>query len=205
VLLSGKRDRGPGGEAPRVWGAAVKEAEPQGHRSSAPLTLAVSASVSRAVALAGCGRAASRSSRAPAPSRTGVTFANRLPDDTAFNILTYMYYYEAVSGGSDVNNDACRTSISRRTSDQPAVPEQGDYRSRTSPKSGRGPIRRLEDRLTWPTSTGRLRRYLRVRRGLSHEPWAQVLYINNGTAPSPTHQEYGLDYAAYLPSRVLRL
>src|SRR3989454_196264 len=40
------------------------------------------------------------------PARTGVTFANRLPDDTAFNILTYMYYYDG--GGvavGDVNND----------------------------------------------------------------------------------------------------
>jgi hypothetical protein len=60
-----------------------------------------------AAALAGCGRA-----REPqlfellSPSRTGVTFANRLPDDTAFNILTYMYYYDG--GGvavGDVNND----------------------------------------------------------------------------------------------------
>src|SRR6266700_5104897 len=40
------------------------------------------------------------------PGRTGVTFTNRLPDDSAFNILTYMYYYDG--GGvavGDVNND----------------------------------------------------------------------------------------------------
>ena len=60
-----------------------------------------------ALAVAGCGRA-----REPklfellSPARTGVTFANRLPDDTAFNILTYMYFYDG--GGvavGDVNND----------------------------------------------------------------------------------------------------
>jgi hypothetical protein len=40
------------------------------------------------------------------PERTGVTFVNRLPDDTAFNILTYLYFYDG--GGvavGDINND----------------------------------------------------------------------------------------------------
>jgi len=40
------------------------------------------------------------------PESTGVTFANRLPDDTAFNMLSYLYYYDG--GGvavGDVNND----------------------------------------------------------------------------------------------------
>jgi len=39
-------------------------------------------------------------------SRTGITFANRLPEDTSFNILNYLYYYNG--GGvavGDVNND----------------------------------------------------------------------------------------------------
>ena len=27
------------------------------------------------------------------PSATGVRFENRLPEDTAFNILNYLYYY----------------------------------------------------------------------------------------------------------------
>ncbi|MFL5606310.1 MAG: VCBS repeat-containing protein, partial [Gemmatimonadaceae bacterium] len=40
------------------------------------------------------------------PRSTGITFANRLPDDTAFNILNYLYYYNG--GGvavGDVNGD----------------------------------------------------------------------------------------------------
>ena len=40
------------------------------------------------------------------PDRTGVTFVNRLPDDSAFNIISYMYYYDG--GGvavGDINND----------------------------------------------------------------------------------------------------
>src|SRR5881275_1400066 len=39
-------------------------------------------------------------------SRTGVSFVNRLPEDTSFNILNYLYYYNG--GGvavGDVNND----------------------------------------------------------------------------------------------------
>ena len=41
-----------------------------------------------------------------APSATGVTFENRLPEDTAFNILNYLYYYNGggVAAG-DVNGD----------------------------------------------------------------------------------------------------
>jgi hypothetical protein len=40
------------------------------------------------------------------PDRTGVSFTNRLPEDTTFNILNYLYYYNG--GGvavGDVNND----------------------------------------------------------------------------------------------------
>src|SRR5207247_52180 len=57
--------------------------------------------------LATCGRAReSQLFELLPPGRTGVTFANRLPDDSAFNILTYMYYYDG--GGvavGDINND----------------------------------------------------------------------------------------------------
>src|SRR5580765_2252292 len=41
-----------------------------------------------------------------APNATGVTFVNRLQEDSAFNVLTYLYYYNG--GGvavGDVNND----------------------------------------------------------------------------------------------------
>jgi hypothetical protein len=40
------------------------------------------------------------------PAHTGVRFVNRLPEDTAFNILNYLYYYNG--GGvavGDINND----------------------------------------------------------------------------------------------------
>ena len=86
-----------------MWGGAVKEPNRRGHRSPEPIAVLLLAALS----LAGCGRTREPQlfERLP-PDRTGVTFANRLPDDTAFNILKYMYYYDG--GGvavGDVNND----------------------------------------------------------------------------------------------------
>src|SRR5207302_330287 len=79
--------------------------------ASAPLrpepTVDASTLLVAALALAGCARVREPQlfERLP-PERTGVTFANRLPDDTTFDILAYLYYYDG--GGvavGDVNND----------------------------------------------------------------------------------------------------
>jgi hypothetical protein len=61
-----------------------------------------------ALALAGCRRSAETPAlfeRLP-PSTTGVTFENRLPDDSALNILNFLYYYNGggVAAG-DVDGD----------------------------------------------------------------------------------------------------
>src|SRR2546428_11903568 len=60
-----------------------------------------------AVALAGCHRPKEpRLFELLSPESTGVTFVNRLPEDTAFNILNYLYYYDG--GGvavGDINKD----------------------------------------------------------------------------------------------------
>ena len=59
------------------------------------------------VALTSCRRAhAPRLFELLPPEQTGVTFVNRLPEDTGFNILKYLYYYDG--GGvavGDINND----------------------------------------------------------------------------------------------------
>ncbi|HZI40552.1 MAG TPA: VCBS repeat-containing protein [Gemmatimonadaceae bacterium] len=61
------------------------------------------------VALAGCKRAtppATALFERLLPSRTGLSFVNRLPEDSSFNILNYLYYYNG--GGvavGDINND----------------------------------------------------------------------------------------------------
>jgi len=88
-----------------VWGAAVKEPNRRGHRSPEPTAVVLVTALALAVAACGRAREPQLFERLP-PERTGVTFANRLPDDTAFNILKYMYYYDG--GGvavGDVNND----------------------------------------------------------------------------------------------------
>src|SRR2546430_727990 len=86
-----------GGQASRAGGTAPRRA------ASSCVALILAAALTPAA----CGR--SRETQLfelLSPERTGVTFANRLPDDTAFNILTYMYFYDG--GGvavGDVNND----------------------------------------------------------------------------------------------------
>src|SRR5437764_8114680 len=100
---SATRPVAPEVRLPGVWGVVVRERNGRGHRSPEPIAVLLLA----ALALAGCSRVREPRlfERLP-PERTGVTFANRLPDDTAFNILKYMYYYDG--GGvavGDVNND----------------------------------------------------------------------------------------------------
>src|SRR5437588_4156535 len=95
-----------GCQASRAEGTAPRRRT--SHRSPEPIRAGWSrVALAVGLALASCGRA-----REPqlferlSPERTGVTFVNRLPDDTAFNILTYMYFYDG--GGvavGDVNND----------------------------------------------------------------------------------------------------
>src|SRR6266702_1622775 len=104
---SATRPVAPEVRLPGVGGGAVKEPNRRGHRSPEPMPLAPMLVLFGALALAGCGRARKPQlfERLP-PERTGVTFVNRLPDDTAFSILDYMYYYDG--GGvavGDVNND----------------------------------------------------------------------------------------------------
>src|ERR1051326_3038415 len=69
-------------------------------RSRALLLVALGAT------LAGCRRAAPPLFESLTPAATGVEFVNRLPEDSTFNILNYLYYYNG--GGvavGDVNND----------------------------------------------------------------------------------------------------
>src|SRR2546429_9451728 len=88
---SATRPVAPEVRLPGVWGVVVKEPNRRGHRSPEPIAVLLLAALS----LAGCSRVREPQlfERLP-PERSGVTFANRLPDDTAFNILKYMYYYD---------------------------------------------------------------------------------------------------------------
>src|SRR6266849_1660970 len=82
---------------------------PRGRRANRGIGFALALRTSATVlVLAGCSGGVGRPTlfeRLP-PERTGVTFVNRLPDDTAFNILNYLYFYDG--GGvavGDINND----------------------------------------------------------------------------------------------------
>src|SRR4051812_35085826 len=64
------------------------------------------AGLSTLLVVAGCKHGPSPRFELLDPNRTGITFSNTLPEDTTFNILNYLYYYNG--GGvavGDVNND----------------------------------------------------------------------------------------------------
>ena len=68
--------------------------------------LSACAVLSVSVALAGCRPGAEPRFELLDASRTGIAFVNALPEDTTFNILNYLYYYNG--GGvavGDVDND----------------------------------------------------------------------------------------------------
>jgi hypothetical protein len=68
--------------------------------------LSRSAVLAATLTLAGCQSRSEPLFEPLGSSRTGITFANTLPEDTTFNILNYLYYYNG--GGvavGDINND----------------------------------------------------------------------------------------------------
>ena len=180
---------------PGGWGVSVEEPNRRGHRSRAVSLVAAAA------ALAGCGRA-----REPQlfellpPSRTGVTFANRLPDDTAFNILTYMYYYDG--GGvavGDVNNDGLPDLyFTSNVGPNRLYLNKGDFRFEdVTERAG------VADSDGWKTGVtmadvngdGLIDIYVSAVDFLTMHGH-NVLYINNGDGTfSDRTKQYGLDFA----------
>ena len=156
-----------------------------------------------ALAVAGCGRA-----REPhlfellSPDRTGVTFANRLPDDTAFNILTYMYFYDG--GGvavGDVNNDGLPDLyFTSNVGPNRLYLNRGDYRFEdVAERAG------VADSEGWKTGVtmadvngdGYVDIYVSAVDFLTMHGH-NVLYINNGDGTfTDRTKEYGLDFAGY--------
>ena len=156
-----------------------------------------------ALALAGCGRARERQlfERLP-PERTGVTFVNRLADDTAFSILDYMYYYDG--GGvavGDVNNDGLpdlyftsnlgsnRLYLNKGNyrfediTERAGVADTGGWKTGVTMAdvNGDGWVDIYVSAVDFPTLHGH-----------------NVLYINNGDGTfTDRTQEYGLDFAGF--------
>jgi len=184
-----------------VRGAAVKEPNRRGHRSPEPTRVGLL--LAATLALAACRRAREPELFEPlSPSRTGVTFVNRLPDDTAFNILTYMYYYDGggVAAG-DVNNDGLPDLyFTSNVGPNRLYLNKGNYRFEdVTDRAG------VADPDGWKTGVtmadvngdGYVDLYVSAVDFLTMHGH-NVLYINNedGTFTDRT-KEYGLDFAGY--------
>src|SRR6059058_737642 len=154
-------------------------------------------------ALAGCHRASGpRLFESLSESRTGIGFVNRLPEDSAFNILNYLYYYNG--GGvavGDINNDGLPDLYftSNRGANRLYL-NKGNYRFEDiTDRAG------VADSVGWKSGV--------TAADVNGDGWVDfyvsgvdylgvhgrnVLYINNhdGTFTDRT-KEYGLDFEGY--------
>ena len=166
-------------------------------RAALPLALSVGA------ALSACRGAAPRPLfELLAPERTGVTFANRLPEDTAFNILNYLYYYNGggVAAG-DVNGDGLPDLyFTANLGSNRLYLNRGKYRFEdVTDRAG------VADAEGWKTGVtmadvngdGRLDLYVSAVDYLGMHGH-NVLYVNNGDGSfTDRTAEYGLEFAGY--------
>src|SRR5438309_7695096 len=182
-----------GGQASRAGGTAPRRA------ASSCVALILAAALTPAA----CGR--SRETQLfelLSPERTGVTFANRLPDDTAFNILTYMYFYDG--GGvavGDVNNDGLPDLyFTSNIGPNKLYRNKGNYQFEDiTDKAG------VADPDGWKTGVtmadvngdGKIDIYVSGVDYLGMHGH-NVLYINNGDGTfTDRTKEYGLDFAGF--------
>ena len=136
------------------------------------------------------------------PPATGVTFANRLPEDTAFNILNYLYYYNG--GGvavGDVNNDGLPDLyFTSNLGPNRLYLNKGNYHFEdVTERAG------VADSAGWKTGVtmadvngdGYVDIYVSAVDYLTMHG-RNVLYINNGDGTfTDRTAEYGLDHAGY--------
>ena len=153
-------------------------------------------------AVAGCQRGAPSRFDLLDASRTGITFSNTLPEDTTFNILNYLYYYNG--GGvavGDINNDGLPDLYftSNRGANRLYL-NKGDYRFEDITERAR-----VADSVGWKTGVtmadvngdGYVDIYVS---GVSYLGMhgRNVLYINNGNGTfTDRTKEYGLDFEGY--------
>ncbi|MFL5612635.1 MAG: VCBS repeat-containing protein [Gemmatimonadaceae bacterium] len=136
------------------------------------------------------------------PARTGVTFSNRLPEDTTFNILNYLYYYNG--GGvavGDVNNDGLPDLyFTSNLGPNRLYINKGNYRFEDATLSAG-----VADSLGWKTGVtmadvngdGYIDIYVSGVDYLTLHG-RNVLYVNNGDGTfSDRTKEYGLDHLGY--------
>ena len=136
------------------------------------------------------------------PSATGVTFANRLPEDPSFNILNYLYYYNGggVAAG-DVNNDGLPDLyFTANMGSNRLYLNRGNYRFEdATDRAG------VADTVGWKSGVtmadvngdGHLDIYVSGVRYLGMRG-RNVLYVNNGDATfTDRTREYGLEHEGF--------
>ena len=136
------------------------------------------------------------------PNATGVTFANRLPDDSTFNILNYLYYYNGAGVAvGDVNNDGLPDLyFTSNLGSNRLYLNKGNYRFEdVTARAG------VADSIGWKTGVtmadvngdGFIDIYVSAVDYLTMHG-RNVLYINNGDGTfTDRTKEYGLDHVGY--------
>jgi hypothetical protein len=137
-----------------------------------------------------------------AANATGVTFVNRLPEDSSFNVLTYLYYYNG--GGvavGDVNNDGLPDLyFTSNVGPNRLYLNKGNYRFEDiTERAG------VADLVGWKTGVtmadvngdGYVDIYVSAVDYLGMHG-RNVLYINNGDGTfTDRTKEYGLEHVGY--------
>ena len=136
------------------------------------------------------------------PTTTGITFENRLPEDTAFNVLTYLYFYDG--GGvavGDVNGDGLPDLyFTSNAGKNRLYLNKGNYRFEdVTDRAGVPGVGGWTTGVTMAdvNGDGRLDIYVS---GVSYltKRGHNVLYINNGDGTfTDRTKEFGLDFAGY--------
>jgi hypothetical protein len=136
------------------------------------------------------------------PSRTGVSFSNRLPEDTTFNILNYLYYYNGAGiAVGDINNDGLPDLyFTSNLGPNHLYINKGNYRFEDATLQAG-----VADSLGWKTGVtmadvngdGYIDIYVSGVDYLTLHGH-NVLYINNGDGTfTDRTREYGLDQTGY--------
>ena len=136
------------------------------------------------------------------PTATGVTFVNRLPEDSAFNILNYLYYYNGAGVAvGDVDNDGLPDLyFTSNLGPNHLYLNKGNYRFEdVTARAG------VADSVGWKTGVtmadvngdGFLDIYVSAVDYLTMHG-RNVLYINDGHGSfTDRTKEYGLDHVGY--------
>ena len=136
------------------------------------------------------------------PTVTGVHFENRLPEDTTFNVLNYLYYYDGggVAAG-DVNGDGLPDLyFTSSTGKNHLYLNRGNYTFEdVTDRAGVGGTGAWTTGVTMAdvNGDGRLDIYVSGVNYLTQRGH-NVLYINNGDGTfTDRTKEYGLDFEGY--------